>query len=259
MSHQFGELDLRWNLTCHNSFDLGFLFIECLSFKLIFKMVKRSRTMSTSVRRVKRRTTGKRSLNKVAKDGDIPQSVLDKFSSRYAAPRFARAKLHYIIPPINGGILGGAGAGLNFQLSSGNGYLDFTAAYDQYRIVAVEIRFSPYGNSHVKTADFPGRLFTCIDYDDAGAPANAAEVMEFGNCEITNSYNKAVRRFKPRVASALYSGAFTSFGNVEAPWIDAASPSVQHYGVKLWAEASTTVASVWTIDAALYVEFRGQR
>jgi len=54
------------------------------------------------------------------------------------------------------------------------------------------------------------------------------------------------RTLQPRVANALYSGAFTSFGQVKNQWVDMASQTVQHYGLKYGIFAATTAATIYS-------------
>ena len=45
-------------------------------------------------------------------------------------------------------------------------------------------------------------------------------------------------RVYPRISTAAYSGAFTSYTNTKAPWIDCNSPTVQHFGMKFGIDAT---------------------
>jgi hypothetical protein len=107
------------------------------------------------------------------------------------------------------------------------------AVFDQYRIVACEVIVRPVANMTAVNAQSKGFLHTVIDYDDGTALTSLAQAQAYENCISTPVYYAQRRCFKPRVALAAYgSGAFTSYANFEAPWIDAASPNVTHYGVK---------------------------
>lgn len=57
------------------------------------------------------------------------------------------------------------------------------------------------------------------------------------------------------MAVAVYSGAFTSFSNAPAGWIDAASPGVQMYGIKTAMTTSTAIIG-YTINIKAIVSFR---
>jgi hypothetical protein len=60
------------------------------------------------------------------------------------------------------------------------------------------------------------------------------------------------------VSTALYAGSFTSFGNVSSPWIDMASPNVEHYGVKIGMTPTDTIYR-WDTRARFHLEVRCSR
>lgn len=122
-----------------------------------------------------------------------------------------------------------------FKLSNLNNYTDYTAIYDQYRIVLIEITLFPklnVDNGNAGSLPDYGRLFTAIDFDDA-TPVGVAALTEYGSCKVTNAMHQTSRKFIPHMAVAAYSGAFTSYANKFGQWIDCASPDVQHYGCKV--------------------------
>jgi len=209
-------------------------------------------------KRVKRGT--KTSLRRTQAAGDISRINLNAFSSRVVNPlRIHRFIGRSGVSALSGGTGAlGVGQGYTFQLSQCVDYTDWTAVFDQYRVVAVELTFSPYGNVRERSSVDAGRLFTCIDFDDASSPTSANDVRRFDTCIVTQPWQSVTRRLAPRCADALYSGAFTSYGSEQNKWVDCSSPSVQHYGVKAWIDTSTTIASNWSIEAKFYLEFRGQ-
>jgi len=153
----------------------------------------------------------------------------------------------------------------NFQLSDTDNNANFTALYDQYRIVAVSARFrpmytaQPLQNTAAVTSPV---LYTVLDYDDSNAPASIAALREYQSCKETRYDENHIRNLKPRIAMAAYAGAFTSFANVSSQWIDAASPSVQHYAIKYGVPATTgaqAVEQVWTVECDYFLEFRQVR
>lgn len=223
-------------------------------------MPKRSRSVSMSGRTSKKSKTSKRLLKKTDKHGDIVLANMDRFSTSFANPRVVRRLCRFLRNPISGGTTTGAGGGFSWQLSDYTQYNDLLVNFDQYRIVAAELEFTPYSNVAQKSTDIQGRLFTCLDMDDITAPASHDEVCAFTNSEITPFSKTVSRRCEPRVATALYGGSlFTSFGNSKSQWIDAASVSVPHYGLKYWIDNSTTTSSNWFVTGVMYVELRAQR
>jgi hypothetical protein len=116
---------------------------------------------------------------------------------------------------------------------------DFTTLFDQYRILEVKVEFVP-----TSTAEAVPPLTTVIDLDDYTAPTSGAQVMQYQTRQTAMPGGIHMRRFRPRVANAAYSGAFTSFASgPSTTWIDAASPSVQYYGLKYWLPAVSGVTT----------------
>lgn len=105
------------------------------------------------------------------------------------------------------------------------------SVFDQYRIDVIEIwaeTISPQGTTVFNTWG------SAVDLDDVGPPTTAEQVAHKQGALISSGSAGHYHKFVPRIAPALYSGAFTSFGVNNPQWIDAASPNVQHYGVKFY-------------------------
>jgi hypothetical protein len=150
---------------------------------------------------------------------------------------------------------------INFQGSLAPGFSDLSGAFDEYRMRAVTLTISPVANTYQVPSggNNTPRLYTVIDFDDSIAPLTIAYLQQYGTCIVAPPSCGVIRSLCPHVANAVYSGAFTSFGNMEAPWIDCASPSVQHYGVKYAIEAGIVGQNVlqsYTFDVTLFMEFR---
>jgi len=138
-------------------------------------------------------------------------------------------------------------AGLD-QISS------LTAVFDQYRINMVEAWILPFfGTSNGYTS-----YSSVIDYDDASNLTTYAQALDYTNVVETQISNGHYRKFVPHVAVAAFSGTFTSYENVTAPWIDCSSTAVQHYGLKI-ASPATSVSSTITATYRLHVSFRNVR
>jgi hypothetical protein len=127
--------------------------------------------------------------------------------------------------------------------------------FDQYKITEIEVWFNPgQTNSSSFTPGTSGYVYTVTDYDDAASLTSNTQALQYTNVMQSPSNMGHYRRWKPHVAEALYgSGAFTSYGNISAPWIDMASPNVQHYGFKAFATAATNTAS--QVSYSLTVRF----
>jgi len=145
-------------------------------------------------------------------------------------------------------------AGITFALSLFGSYTAYTSVFDQYRIDEIEAWVeSANQNNTIATC----RLATSVDLDDGAAPANFGDVADKQGALITNCIAGHYHRWAPHVAIAEYSGAFTSYGNVPSTWIDAASPSVEHYGLKFATDAVDGVVRNVYVNYRARISFRG--
>lgn len=123
------------------------------------------------------------------------------------------------------------------KLSDLPNYTEFTALFDMYKIHLVKTTVIFDKNSaSVSTAsatNFIPNLIWVIDRDDATALGSLTEYEQYDDFKIRR-LDKPVKIFwRPKVASAVYSGgAFTGYSSVGQRWIDCASPSTEHYGLK---------------------------
>jgi len=132
-------------------------------------------------------------------------------------------------------------------------FADYSPVFDQYRIIAVEATFRPTANSVTQSTASPGELTVVIDQDDVNVPTSISQLQQYGNAITKPGYKKIRRCFKPHVAMAAYSGAFTSFANAKDQWIDMSSSTVQHYGLKFgWSVAS----QVYSYDVIVRAHFQ---
>jgi hypothetical protein len=127
--------------------------------------------------------------------------------------------------------------------------------FDQYRIVLVEFWLCP----EVLAPTATNNVATVIDYDDATALGTYAQALDYVNCQSAPGTAAHYRSFVPHAALAAYSGTFVSYANVASPWIDAASPTVQHYGVKVAATLEPTTAISYDVTYRLTTEWRNVR
>jgi len=124
-------------------------------------------------------------------------------------------------------------AGFNFTIGNLDQTGSLTAVFDQYRIQCIEIWLVPQERSNTSGTYGTGLLYTVTDYDDANALTTIGQANDYSNVMVTTAQESHYRRFVPHCAVAIFSGAFTSYENVAAPWIDATSTGVQHYGIKI--------------------------
>jgi hypothetical protein len=139
-------------------------------------------------------------------------------------------------------------------------YLNYTNVFDQYRIVQVSVEFQSIQNLYAGGPGFPGFLYTVLDYDD-DSNITAAQAREYNSVMETRATSSITRTLVPHIAVVAFAGSLNGTANVVAPWIDTASPSVQHYGVKYVLSGSTyTVATnIYRIFVRYCLAFRQVR
>jgi len=135
-------------------------------------------------------------------------------------------------------------------------FSSLAAVFDQYRIEEIELWM--VGNNVVSAENSNGLLCTVVDYDDAVALGTFALMQDYSNAVTSPMGVQHYRRFVPHAAVAMYSGSFTSYGNVEAPWIDCSSGSVQHYGFKAAAQ-TTSIICGFNLIIRFRIAFRNVR
>jgi hypothetical protein len=147
----------------------------------------------------------------------------------------------------------------NFALSAANVTAGF---FDQYRIEAIRFTVAPQNNAIGLVTNSTTTLspFYCvIDYDDSTSLANVSAALAYSTCVVANPGESIERVFKPRIAVAGYTGGFTGFTNMADQWIDSASTTVLHYGVKTLVSgvaAAQTLLQSWDVTVEYFINFR---
>jgi len=149
----------------------------------------------------------------------------------------------------------------NFAVGNLDQLTSLQAVFDQYIIDFIEVWVEPnLGTGVGGAAGQAGAngIATVIDYDDSNALTTFPQALDYTNVLHLNISECHYRKWKPHIAVASYSGAFTSFANIESPWIDAASSSVQHYGIKA-AAGVTNVSIIYSCKVRLNTRWRNVR
>jgi hypothetical protein len=147
----------------------------------------------------------------------------------------------------------------NFQLGNANIGVGF---FDQYRIVAMRATFAAQNNAIglvTNTTTTLSPMYIVIDYDDSNNLPNVATAESYSNCLVLHPGQSCQRTFRPRMALGAYTGTFVGFANVADQWIDAASTTVQHYGIKTivpGVTAAQTLLQSWDVQFEYFIEFR---
>lgn len=129
------------------------------------------------------------------------------------------------------------------------------SVFDQYKIKQVEIWFKPsvnyYSNTNLAT------LYTVIDYDDAVNLPSENAALQYENMVSSPVNAGHYRRFQPHVETAVYQpNTFGGYKNELSGWIDAASPTVSHYGFKAGITPITGTTVQYDITIRYWVQFR---
>lgn len=166
---------------------------------------------------------------------------------------------------------------LTFGLSDLPNYTEYTALFDQYKILGVAVRLFPLWNS-VETPQGPSSpggigtiLHSVIDLDDNTAPgASSGGIDALRQYKSYKAHNMAYlkkgmwsRYCRPKILSGVYNGvSLVSAGTNRSQWLDCSTPTVPHYGLKFIFETNTLAATAQTlqfkIEAKFYLAFRGQ-
>jgi hypothetical protein len=152
-----------------------------------------------------------------------------------------------------------------FQLGNLDNASNFVNVWDQYRIDCVIFHIIPSQNAlqvpTQSTTEFVN-LYCVLDYDDNTALTTTAGYREYDNCIILSPGESCKRQFLPRIAISAYSTAFGAYANMGDVWIDTASTTVAHYGVKIGVPAcdtSQTLLQEWKIELEYFISFRTLR
>lgn len=150
---------------------------------------------------------------------------------------------------------------LAFTLDMVSDYASYTAIFDQYRVDDLEVWITPTEDTKSDYINYgKSRYASVIDRDDSTNLAALSDALEYDNAVCSTVNVGHYRHFKPRIALAAYSGAFTSYANFDPTWIDCGSATVKHYGVKLVCEVvDLPVAMAFKALVRVKLSFRGTR
>jgi hypothetical protein len=158
----------------------------------------------------------------------------------------------------------------SFRLADLPQYASWTALFDQYRISRISVSFIPsraptaLASTTTDVAQPALQFWYAVDLDDSTVVSPLTALMQYENvrCHTFDGTKPMTVSFKPHIAVAAYSGAFTSYANQSSQWIDCGSPDVLHYGLKYGFPClNSTSASIpyLSIVCTYYVEFKSVR
>jgi hypothetical protein len=215
--------------------------------------------VSPQMKMVKGKGKGKGKGNRKAKGGEVfkgytfsnpPPSPMNFISSNRPyrlTQTIAEAPLFTSSTTLN------TFSGTSFIISQIDQYSSFSNVFDQYRIDEIEVWIEPNSSTVAN-----GYLYSCVDYDDANVLTTIGQCADYTNCLATPASECHYRRFIPHIAVAAYSGSFTSYMNAGPQWIDFASTSVQHFGLKTACTMMST-AQAFNFRARFHFSMRNVR
>lgn len=153
-----------------------------------------------------------------------------------------------------------------FSLDQLPNYSDFTNLYDFYKIKGIKISFIPTANVTLGTNTatngltlYNNRIFTVIDYNDAGVPTSIDELREYKNCKWS-PYNRIHKRyFSPNPLADATDDSTISLQN--KPWVPTTNYNMDYYAIKWAIETSTSTvgALLYKIEAKFYIACKSPR
>jgi len=138
-----------------------------------------------------------------------------------------------------------------FALNLFSGYGNMTAIFDQYCIHSVVVNFM--GRQTVNVGPYSlGFFTTAIDFDNTTPLGSIGPLQEYSSAqtvELVSGLTCVQRAVQPCVAPALYNtgGLFNAYG-VARMWVDSASPSTQHYGIRSAYSLTAGATIGFTVD-----------
>lgn len=147
-------------------------------------------------------------------------------------------------------------SGTVFALSALSNASAYTAVFDQYMIESIEMWIFTGADGVDAISSQIGIWNSAVDYDDGNVPTTIQQVSDKQTNVASSIQAGHYHKWRPQFAIAEYSGTFTSFGAGRG-WIDCASPSVQHYGIKTSCAATPVNPFVFSSIVRYTIAFRG--
>jgi hypothetical protein len=141
-----------------------------------------------------------------------------------------------------------------FQLSNVSNVSTYTGLFDQYMIRTIEVLIEPAVTEVTSSASITGEWTSVVDIDDATLPTSYNDLQNYTTAVQTGGTLSHYHRWTPTVALAAYAGTFTSYASADNQWLDCASPSIQHYGIK--AGCLTSASQPFTMTCRFHLSFR---
>lgn len=116
----------------------------------------------------------------------------------------------------------------------------------------------------VRSSDFASgitapKVFSVLDYDDATAPLNINEILQYQNVKTTQFGRSHIRYLKPKITPQLGDlSTLVNMRSVGTGWVDMSNTNVPHYGIKGIITPSST-ALAFDLQITYYLAFKSVR
>lgn len=151
---------------------------------------------------------------------------------------------NFLVSSMSGGT-GTAGARADIlRLQDVPNYTEFTALFDQYKILKVVVKLMPRGNvSEVSVSGSTNQasfqnIYAVVDKDDSSTPSSVSQMLEYSKVKIRRSHQQLKLIFTPASLAETYNNGITSgyAMNMKPKWLDCSYSGIQHYGYKTYLE-----------------------
>lgn len=164
------------------------------------------------------------------------------------------------------------GVGLAFSIGDVPAYAsELSPLFDRYRLSGIKVMLIPHfatvAVDDAGTIGVDAILHSVIDLDDDAAPSASVTglqgLMQYPSFRsqsmngVSNRGRAFQRFFRPRVLGAIANtaAAVVSATSRKAPVLDAASPDIPHYGMKLLIEVQNPTANATTLNFRMMVKY----
>ena len=119
-------------------------------------------------------------------------------------------------------------------------YTEFTNLFDSYRINAIKLEIKPRFNNVDATAPGMVPIYTVIDHNDNTYLTSTADALQYETCKV-HKMTQGVKRYLKvnALGSSQTTGGAAIGEQLWRKWFSTSQADILHYGVKLWAPATS--------------------
>lgn len=142
--------------------------------------------------------------------------------------------------------------------------INYATTWDMYRIDSLEYHFIPTSQPALPSSALAySFLYVVNDYDDSVVPTGTSQMMQYPNLTICGPGQSHTRKIRPHQAIPTTNSSgisITGVRNELSGWNDITSQNINHYGVKVLVQQSTsTNLNAWYVFCRVGFSLRSQR